>query len=226
MFVFIFVHRFKKMQFRTQEYDQNSFKDLTTACADFNRILVLNSVMAQMKNGFFRMHRLVEGIKSTKFIEEMNDQIDSNYKILYDMWSSNQVQEYNEVEGEANVEEVEEVDEHATLKNQFHAYKKELEILNKIKKFIEDDIRIKDVILSVVSHAIDEEDEEEGEGIKFSDENKDKYYNDYYVLYDIVRLFGDDHTLVLLDNLITLEKVENRIKTCYESMGWIANEIM
>ena len=154
----------------------------------------------------------------------MHEQIDTNYNTLYRNWTSDKYSDkYTQVSDTCADIKEEETDTNQILKNQYNTYKTELKILMKVKKFIEDDIRIKGVILNIVADAIDEDDEDEDS--KFRNQNKDKYYDDYYILYDIVRLFGDDHTLVLLDNFINLEKVEMRIKSCYESMGWIAEEI-
>lgn len=205
-------------------------KDLVTACADYNRVIVLNDIMWQLKDGLNRLGGLTEGIRSSQFIDIIQNHVDSNYKILYDAFTSDEVKDIMNVSMKTHKRQMKidtklkDDSNKIMLRNQFHAYKKELEILNRIKRFIEDDIRLKGVILSVVSNALDEDDEDD-EDAKFINENKDKYYNDYYVLCDIAHLNGDDHTLVLLDNFITLEKVEARIKTCYESMGWISEEI-
>ena len=210
----------------SQYNDNTNKKDFYTLCSDHSKIVILNNIALQFENGFSKLDTLIQGTRNNCFIECIRNSFRKNYKILYKAWSSDNIDDFNDIKditgkeyNKRNRKNKNKPDFSNSLKTQYNIYRKELMILKKIEKFIKDDEHVKEVVLDVIGNVLDDVKEE-------VEKNGKRYYqNDHYNINEIVVFLGEDKSFLLIEGIANLEMVEERIRKCYENMGWIANEI-
>lgn len=206
--------------------DNKDKKDFYRLCSDHSKIVTLNNITLQIENNLSKLDKLIEGTRNNYFIKCIRDSFRKNYKILYKAWSSDNIEEFNDIKditgkeyNKRNRRNNNKPDFSNSLKTQYNVYRKELMILKKIEKFIKEDEHVKEVVLDVIGNVLDDVKEE-------VEKNGKKYYqNDHYNINEIVMTLGEDKWFLLIEGIANLEMVEERIRKCYENMGWIANEI-